>query len=165
MQRQQAPPQLQQHLQQQQYKRQASFGVGDNAIEQQRSNDPLNSPYINTNSTNPHYYASELQTVGMRIRQRVDQGYSLLLNREKSDLSNASLNPQDYNVKNYAGLIVPQFNPVSPPLDNNNNQTFQQNIPESASTLPQNNIDTDINMDTPVQESIDSTDSNRKRKC
>lgn len=108
----------------QQYKRQASFGTSnhDNMIASNNNNNNSNN---NNNNNSPYYYSNELQTVGMRIRQCIDQGYNLL-NREKSDLSNASLNAND-NVKNYASLIVPQYNPScattinSNDISNNNN--------------------------------------------
>ncbi|CAL9729228.1 hypothetical protein MOUN0_G01772 [Monosporozyma unispora] len=147
MQRSTPPPDLQQ-----QCKRQTSYGVGEMGQEMARISDPLNSKYINTNSSNPHYMSNELATVGMRIRQRVDQGYTLL-NREKSDLNNASLNIDD-NIKNYAGLIVPQFNPTSPPLSNNStfentsiaNSTITTTLDNSTTTTTNNNTDQDIQM-------------------
>lgn len=108
------PPEL--HQLQQQYKRQNSYGVAEMGQDSAHSNSSSNS---NNNMAN------ELQTLGMRIRQRVDQGYSLAKPGNNPGLSNASLNPQD-NVKNYAALIVPQFNPTSPPLTaHNNNGTFE----------------------------------------
>lgn len=135
MQRPQAPPQLLQ-ANQQACKRQASFGVSDQIPDK-------NTPYINPNSSNPHYMENELKTVGMRIRQRVDQGYSLL-NREASDLvlSQASLN-NETNVKNYAGLIVPQFNPVSPSLESQ--PQFQNTNNNTPSPVTQQEAECDDN--------------------
>lgn len=108
---------------QQQYKRQASFGATTDL------SNTTNSPHLdhhNDDDDHHYYYSNELQTVGMRIRQCVDQGFNLL-NREKSDLTNASLDNND-NIKNYAGFIVPQYNPTCKTTDfniNNNNINIQ----------------------------------------
>lgn len=168
------PPELQQL--QQQYKRQNSYGVGE--MGQQDSTQ-------SNNMQNNNYMTNELQTLGMRIRQRVDQGYSLAKPGNNPVLTNASLNPQD-NVKNYAALIVPQFNPTSPPLSNNNNATFEpndntnngidsttsatfNNCNNSFNTNTDNCIDTDNrNTNNRIDTSIDTNEqviySNGKRR-
>lgn len=136
---------------QQQYKRQASFGVSnhDSITESNNNNNNSNNNESTTNSL--HYYLNELQTVGMRIRQCVDQGYNLL-NREKSDLNNASLNTND-NAKAYAGFIVPQYNPTctsTPYLNdiiNNNNNNSNGNSQQQFNSInnPYSNNDNDEN--------------------
>lgn len=67
------------------------------------------------NSTVKYDYQRELQTVGMRIRQRIDQGYQIPPNGQVQNANlinpgsnSPSLNPS-CNIRDYASIIVPQF--------------------------------------------------------
>lgn len=125
------------------------------------------------NSTVKYDYQKELQTVGMRIRQRIDQGYQIpptgqpkmpSMNTSHSADKSPSLNP-NHNIRDYASIIVPQFRSGSDltPLfeETENIQSNNCNINNSNSDR---NNNSQINTTNFNQDEEDDDDLRRKRR-
>ncbi|CCF55991.1 hypothetical protein KAFR_0A05560 [Kazachstania africana CBS 2517] len=83
-------------------------------------------------------YQKALSTVGMRVRQKIDQGYNIPFNAK----NNPSLQS---NIKEYAGLIVPQYRQTTAGANFEPPMLVNQRTVSTASSLEMfNDLENDI---------------------